>query len=121
MSGRRQKIRGDAAKSTKALADVANEALQDIYERLEALERVAWFDVEMVTDAAQNPTPIVLAAAPWPVKGVFLAKAFNKTTSVPAPSLRITHDLSSAGVNVYVFSGDTSPSTKYALRLKVCG
>lgn len=81
---RRQKIRGDALKSTAALADVANEALQDIYERLERLERRQFITVRMTANAAGIIPPIVFAAPPWPVQAVYVAKLFDSTNNLVA-------------------------------------
>jgi hypothetical protein len=121
VSGRRAQLRSgglsDAATSAKSL----NEVLANLYQRIEALERVKFIDVEVVTDAAGVASGISIAKQPWPVKAVYLARFWDATTGIAGTAGLINWTTGPTGTSVTLYAGSVSPSRTYDVRLELRG
>ena len=97
-----------------------NEVLMDLYRRLEALERVTYYDLTVTTDTASSAS-VSFAKPDWPVRAVYLAKLFNVTTSNDdylSQSLMWHATEKEILIPVIFFS---SASSKYQMTLEVRG
>jgi hypothetical protein len=98
-----------------------NEVLIGLYRRIEALEKTRFIEVTVTTDAAANMSPVSVAAPEWPVKAVYLARAYNKTAGTPFSPARIGWESTKGALTVALWTGDVAVSTTYQLTLEVRG
>jgi len=114
-------LRTTDLQSPDAAARNLNDVLKEIQLRLEGVGRSKFVDVVVVTDGAASPSPVSIAAPPWPVRGVFLARAWNATTGATAPYVRIGWRQDGAVLTVAPWGSDVVASTRYDLTLEVRG
>ena len=120
MTGRRQQLQARDLANPATSARELGDLLKDLYLRVEACERRRFEDITIATDASQVAQTVTVPAPSWPVVGVNFVRMWNETTNLAAP-LRPGWSYSNGFISVTLFSGDTSPSTTYALRLELCG
>lgn len=121
MTGRRDQIRDAELADPRTSARTLNDILRDVQTRLEALERMRFVDVQIVTDSSGVASAVSVAQPSWPVRGVLLLRAWNATTKAPFIPARIGYEAGVSGLSVSLYAGDLSPSTTYQLRLEVRG
>ena len=97
-----------------------NDLVKALQLRLEALERVQYVDVS-ITVGGSDMSPVSIAPPPWPVKGIFLARAWDATLGIPAAYVRIGWEQDANGLAVAMWIGDVSVGTTYDLTLEVRG
>lgn len=121
MSGRREQLQEKDLSDPNTAARGLNDILRSLYTRLEACERSQFVDLEVASDSGGTVPPIALQAPEWPVMGVYIAKLFDVTNSLPVfltESLMWT--VSDGNVSIPAMYMP-AVSTRYAVRFEVRG
>lgn len=121
-SARRTQLRaGELATPTDAARNI-NDLLTEMQQRIEALERVLFVDVTVTVDSNGVMSPCTVTPPAWPVRGVFLARAWDDTNKLPAVALRPPGwQVDKSVITIALWVGDVSPGTRYDLTLRLEG
>lgn len=118
---RRDRIRESALADPASAATVLNDTLMNLYERIEALERTQFLDVEVVSDSGSSVSNIVFARPKWPVRAVYVAKLYDLTAGnvdYLSQSLMWVADETGIHIPIIYFS---SAATRYLITFEVRG
>jgi len=113
-------MRATALKDASSSAKNINDVLSNLYERIEALERVRFVDVVVVTDAAGVANAITVTHDDWPVKAVYRAQVWDRTTNITSAAT-MTWGRVPGGITATLGAGTISPSRTYDVRLELRG
>lgn len=117
-NSQRTQLRASELTTPEASARNINEIFRELQQRLEAVERVLFVDVSITPSG--NAATAVVGVPSWPVRGVYLARAWDSALSVPAfPRLgnRVVPD----GLELSLYLGDVSVGTRYDLTVELRG
>jgi len=113
-------MRAKALKDSSTSAKSINDVLSNLYERIEAAERVRFVDVVVVTDGAGTANDITVAHSDWRIRGVYRAQVWDRTTNVSSVA-RIQWGFVPGGITASLYAGDISPSRTYDVTLELRG
>lgn len=121
MTGRREQLRESELANPRTSARSLNELVTSLQMRLERVERSDFFDMELTSGATGTMPAILLPRPTWKVRGVYLAKLYNVTTSaVETFATSLGWLVTNQGISVPEMLM-TGTNTRYAITFEVRG